>query len=375
MRVGPYTSLARQLFRTCIEMIVEYDPLLVGLSILIAISAAYTCFHLVDRLTVAHSLTWKLTLVAAAVSIGGGIWATHFVGMLAFQLPISVSYDFQATLLSALVAIACTAFALYLATFKTPTLMKTFFCAALMGAGIWMMHYMGMNAIIAACIIQYDYLWAFIALLIGMAASFLALHLALQVKKRWEQLPAAIAMGLGIASLHYTGMYSTSFQATDVVIAEVASTIDASLMAVVITLVSFGIFAGTFLLATPSPRAPQDGTVVPQERLKLMVEMNGRDLKLEADDIVYVKANGRYSDVVTAKASYLCDQSISSLEKQLTPYDFLRVHRSYLVNPSAISQFLPNKDRGFLLINRMETTDEIPISRAKLETVKTSLSL
>ncbi|NVK17838.1 MAG: LytTR family transcriptional regulator DNA-binding domain-containing protein [Methylocystaceae bacterium] len=356
-------------------MIVEYDPMLVSLSILIAISAAYTCFHLVDRLSVAHSLTWKLTLVAASFSIGGGIWATHFVGMLAFQLPINVAYDFQETLLSALIAIAFTAFALYLVTFRIPTLAKTFYSAVLMGCGIWMMHYIGMNAIIAQCIVQYDHLWAFIALLIGIAASFLALHLALSVKSRWEQLPAAVAMGLGIASLHYTGMYSTAFIATEAVPLNVTSSINASVMAVVITLAAFGIFGSTFLLATPSPRAPQDATEKAQERIKLKVRAASRTLYLEAEDIRFIKANGRYSDVTTEKATYLCDLSISTLDDMLTPYDFLRVHRSYLVNLAEIVSFSPNKDRGVITMNSVLGGQDIPISRAKLETVKNRLSL
>ena len=102
-------------------MIVTYDPFLVLLSVLIAICGGYTCFHMMDRLTRLYGASWKSTILAAAFAIGGGIWSMHFVGMLAMNMPDSVSYSLQETLLSALIAIGVTAIALYLVTFRKAT--------------------------------------------------------------------------------------------------------------------------------------------------------------------------------------------------------------------------------------------------------------
>ena len=125
-------------------MIVTYDPLLVLLSVLIAICGGYTCFHLMDRLTRLYGASWKSTILAAALAIGGGIWSMHFVAMLAMNMPDTISYNLQETLLSALIAIGVTAIALYLVTFRKATAHMTVVSGILLGIGISAMHYVGM---------------------------------------------------------------------------------------------------------------------------------------------------------------------------------------------------------------------------------------
>ena len=77
-----------------------YDPYLVALSILVAILASYTALDLGGRVAAARGLARGVWLAAAAITMGGGIWAMHFVAMLAFILPIPMSYDIGLTTLS-----------------------------------------------------------------------------------------------------------------------------------------------------------------------------------------------------------------------------------------------------------------------------------
>src|SRR3979409_1463704 len=80
---------------TAIPMVVTgtYNPSLVVLSILIASFASYTALDLAGHVATARGLARRVWLVAAAITMGGGIWSMHFIGMLAFVMPIPMSYD------------------------------------------------------------------------------------------------------------------------------------------------------------------------------------------------------------------------------------------------------------------------------------------
>src|SRR5437016_4828505 len=91
-----------------------YDPYLVALSVVVASIAAYTALTLAERVTVAQGRLRLLWLLGGATAMGSGIWSMHFTGMLAFSLPIPVSYDVPLVALSLLVAIAASGSALFI---------------------------------------------------------------------------------------------------------------------------------------------------------------------------------------------------------------------------------------------------------------------
>ncbi len=91
----------------------SYDYLLVALSIVIAILASYAALDFAGRVTAARGSMRLLRLTGGAVSMGVGIWSMHYVGMLAFQLPIPVRYDWPTVLLSLLAAILASVVALF----------------------------------------------------------------------------------------------------------------------------------------------------------------------------------------------------------------------------------------------------------------------
>jgi NO-binding membrane sensor protein with MHYT domain len=85
-----------------------YDPYLVGLSSLVACFASYTALDIGGRVRGAQGAARRVWLWAAALAMGGGIWSMHFIGVLAFSMPMPMSYDIGLTILSLVVAIVVT---------------------------------------------------------------------------------------------------------------------------------------------------------------------------------------------------------------------------------------------------------------------------
>src|ERR1700733_12155322 len=89
----------------------SYDYRLVGLSVVIAMLAAYAALDLGGRVTAARGYRRVIWLTGGAVSMGMGIWAMHYIGMLAYSLPVTVLYDWPTVLWSLLAAVMASAVA------------------------------------------------------------------------------------------------------------------------------------------------------------------------------------------------------------------------------------------------------------------------
>jgi diguanylate cyclase len=194
----------------------SYDDILVVISLLVAILASYTALDMAGRVAVSTGRAAYWWLTGGAFAMGFGIWSMHFVGMLAFSLPISIGYDIKITLLSLLIAIAASAFALWQVSAKNLSMRRLAVGAVLMGIGIAAMHYMGMAAMRMLPGIQYDP-WLFaLSVLIAIGASGAALWIFFLLRKDREfvvlhRAGAAIVMGIAIVGMHYTGMAAANF--------------------------------------------------------------------------------------------------------------------------------------------------------------------
>jgi NO-binding membrane sensor protein with MHYT domain len=188
----------------------HYDSGLVALSILVAIIASYTALDLAGCVSAStssprKSWTW---LLAGAVSMGIGIWSMHFIGMLAFHLPVPVAYDLRLSLLSMVIAVIVSAVALFI--LRRPELRANdlIIGAILMGIGISAMHYTGMFAMQMSPPIRYDPLLFAASVLIAMGASLAALWIAFQLRTKRTKLAilaklgSACVMGLAITGMH-----------------------------------------------------------------------------------------------------------------------------------------------------------------------------
>jgi NO-binding membrane sensor protein with MHYT domain/nitrogen-specific signal transduction histidine kinase/ActR/RegA family two-component response regulator len=150
-------------------------------------------------------------LVAAAIAMGGGIWSMHFIAMLAFNMPISMSYDIGLTTLSLVVAIFVTGVGFYFINRQSAPPLSLVFSGIFMGLGISAMHYIGMAAMREHAGISYDFLFLALSLVIAIGASTAALWLAFRTKDLGQKLVAAVVMGVAISGMHYSAMRGTTF--------------------------------------------------------------------------------------------------------------------------------------------------------------------
>src|SRR5258708_37339477 len=116
--------------------------------------------------------------------MGTGIWSMHFIGMLAFSLPVPLAYDLGITMLSMLAAVATSGVALYTVRRPAMTRGNLTLAGTIMGAGICVMHYTGMAGMQMSPPLQYDPVLFIASVLIALVASVSALWVAFQLRPR-----------------------------------------------------------------------------------------------------------------------------------------------------------------------------------------------
>ncbi|WP_394220571.1 diguanylate cyclase domain-containing protein [Alteromonas gracilis] len=177
---------------------------------MIAIAASLISFVLSAKMSQAELQNertfWSL---ASACFLGFGIWAMHFVGMLAYRLPLAVSYDPLITLLSVLPAILAS----FVVMSKAPlNANKLWLRSIYMGLGIGSMHYIGMLTMQMNAVMAYDgwYFLLSIVVAVGLAGVSLKTHEYVSTSQLhiFKQIVPAIIMGCAISGMHYTGMLS-----------------------------------------------------------------------------------------------------------------------------------------------------------------------
>jgi diguanylate cyclase (GGDEF)-like protein len=193
-----------------------HDSALVLFSILIAILASYTALDMAGRVSSAAGRAARLWLMGGACAMGVGIWSMHFVGMLAFRLPIPLAYDPAITFASLAIAIASSAFALWMVSRSSLPRLRLVSGSLLMGAGIAGMHYIGMAATRMTPAIRYDVVLFLLSVAIAVLASGAALWIAFLLRRHSPRGPllragAAVVMGAAIAGMHYTAMAAAQF--------------------------------------------------------------------------------------------------------------------------------------------------------------------
>ncbi|NVZ66516.1 EAL domain-containing protein [Pseudomonas gingeri] len=197
-------------------LIGSYSPALVFISLCVAILASYTALDLTGRIATARGRAVYLWMAGGALAMGVGVWSMHFIGMLAFRLPIELGYDAPLTALSLLIAILSCGFALWLVSQPRLPLWQLAFGALVMGAGISAMHYCGMAALRMQPGIDYDPTLFSASLVIAVVASAAALWIAFHLRHntphvRLARSGAAVVMGIAIVGMHYTGMAAANF--------------------------------------------------------------------------------------------------------------------------------------------------------------------
>jgi two-component system sensor histidine kinase/response regulator len=203
-----------------VNLIGSYNYALVALSVLIAIFASYAALDLASRVTAAGGWTRAVWLLGGAGAMGTGIWSMHYIGMLAFILPIPVAYHWPTVLLSLLAAILASAVALGVVSRQKMGAFRALAGSVLMGAGISSMHYIGMAAMRLPAACQFNSFLVVLSVVFAVLISLAALWITFQFRDEkkgigWEKLTGAVVMGAAIPVMHYTGMAAASFTPSD----------------------------------------------------------------------------------------------------------------------------------------------------------------
>jgi len=194
----------------------SYDYLLVALSVIIAVLASYAALDLAGRVTSARGKARLLWLSGGAIAMGFGIWSMHYIGMLAFRLPVPVQYDWPTVLLSLLAAIFASAVALFVVSRHQMGVIRASLASILMGGGIAAMHYIGMAAMRLPAMCRYSPSLFILSVVLAIVISFVALWLTFYFRTEttawsWRKAISALAMGAAIPVMHYTGMAAATF--------------------------------------------------------------------------------------------------------------------------------------------------------------------
>ncbi|MEP6914675.1 MAG: MHYT domain-containing protein [Acidobacteriota bacterium] len=197
-------------------MIGKYHFGLVALSVVIAIVASYAALDLAGRTKAAEGARRWVWLGGGATAMGLGIWAMHYIGMLAFHLPVPVLYDVPTVILSLLAAIAASAVALFVVSRRTLTVPSLIAGSIVMGSGIAAMHYIGMAAMRLPAICRYDWRIVALSIVLAIVISLVALVLTFLLRDEvrpssWRKFGSAVLMGVAVPVMHYTGMAAASF--------------------------------------------------------------------------------------------------------------------------------------------------------------------
>ncbi|MFT3931621.1 MAG: EAL domain-containing protein [Spongiibacteraceae bacterium] len=213
----------------------QHDLRLVFLAGLICLFATYTTFSLTDRARNANPKSRSSWLAAAGIALGCGVWATHFVAMLAYHPHTHMTYDWDRTILSIVIAIFSSGFGLAIA--RRNDIVSALVGGLIVGGGIGAMHYVGMAAVNTSGTLRYDTMLVFASLAVGAILAAVS-TLIYQRHSDWiGHLCAATVLTLSICGLHFTGMTALTVIADPNMPME-AQAIESSLLSIAIAAVT-----------------------------------------------------------------------------------------------------------------------------------------
>ncbi|MFN4089063.1 MAG: response regulator [Alphaproteobacteria bacterium] len=278
---------------------------LVLLSYLVAAFASYTAFHVIARLWSASGRGPRAAwLATAGISLGAGIWAMHFIAMLAVEMPVGVRYDLPITGLSLLFAILGSGVAFAIFTAGGGTVQRLGLGGLMLGASVGAMHYTGMAGMRMAASVVYDP-WLFglsLVLVVGLSIGALAvLHLGSRRDRAnpWAwRVGGAAVMGLAVTAMHYTGMAATYFFPEPGEVQPVAGLADGGFLALLIAFVAVGLALVAAVAAMVDLRlqAAEGGRRRSEDFLRIVFDTS-------ADGILIVGPNGRIGAANPAAAA------------------------------------------------------------------------
>jgi signal transduction histidine kinase/CheY-like chemotaxis protein len=192
----------------------QHDLRLVVVAGLLCFFACVTAMSMIGRARVATDRMHLAWLGGAGFVAGCGIWATHFVAMLAYQVGLPIGYDEFLTLLSAVVAIVLCSVGFWVALRPRGALLG----GAIAGAAIGTMHYVGMAAVRMQAIAVWDFNYVIASIVIGITLMAVAMYIVIRNNDRRGRLLGSGLFTIAIVAMHFTGMSAVIFKLDPLVV-------------------------------------------------------------------------------------------------------------------------------------------------------------
>lgn len=358
----------------------HYNTLLVAMSCLVALVAGFTGLSLTRDLSSKPDFEKKALIALAAIALGGGIWAMHFVAMLGLQMPILFYYDAAITLISALTAILIVGAALIILHFTHRNRFSVSLAGAIVGIGVLAMHYIGMAGL-QLCRAVYTPLGVVVSSLVAVLLCILAFGIAYGQRTNRNIFLGTLCFAAAVACVHFLAMAGTEFVAVSSG-SDFGPLMSNETLALGVIFFSFVIFGACLWVGVtyiprpvqhPSPGAVKSEPEPEPPLLQVPCEREGSKVFVSAKDVVFVRADAHYTQVYTEEDRLFCAWSVTEATKRLMPLGFLQTHRSYLVNPEHVVRFERTKDSGKCLFESPHTP-AVPVSRSKLKAIQDALA-
>ncbi len=194
----------------------SYHSTLLVMSMLMAVLTSYTTLNLATRISTSSKKAARWWLLGGSLAMGIGIWCTHFIGMLALQLPIALGYDVLTSLVSLLISVSVSCFVLWLVSQSQLPRRRLLIGASVMGAGIVAVHYLGMHSMQMQPPIVYRPILVSLSIAIAVLGSAMALKLMFRLCASTRhtltaQVLALLFLAAVIIGVHYVGMAASQF--------------------------------------------------------------------------------------------------------------------------------------------------------------------
>jgi NO-binding membrane sensor protein with MHYT domain len=194
------------------KLIGTYDIWLVMLSYVVSVLGSFTALELAGLvIEEKRQVKRMLWIIVAAVALGGGgVWAMHFIAMLAFKLPIAVSYDITLTVVSLVAAVVVVSIGLFIVTGADLSMARLCVAGLFVGIGVCAMHYIGMAAMRMAAVLEYDPLIFTLSIVVAVVVATVGLLLMVTMRKGVQRVISSFVIAFAVCSMHYTAMFGTS---------------------------------------------------------------------------------------------------------------------------------------------------------------------
>jgi len=393
-------------------MFAGHDPLLVALSVVIAILGGYTGFGLTARVRGTGSADRRLLLACAAFFLAVGVWTMHFVAMLAAPIPLDATYLVLPTVVSFLICALVMGISLFFVSLGEPSNARVVLSALLLGLGIASMHYVGIHGLAGTFHIEHQHAMVVASVVIAVCAAYGGLRIFLARHGGMRLALSATAFGVAVSGMHFTAMYGMRFvPGSPVHHAANGLAVSREALALIVSPLCFLIIFGFLLLLVPEPRsrslnsapASQSDTMdgeasafdrtglgsadaqteqtqrsggQPSVALQTRVPVEGADGTrfVETGRIRSIKANAHYTLVHDGSRERMCPWAISQAEARLDPATFMRVHRSHIVSIPLVS-LIRKEGNGAVVELDGEVPHLVPVSRVKIAELRARLGL